>query len=64
MRRRLTALLLPLAALLAGVAVVGLASPGAEECFAQAGSEPDVEGRIACPAGAGGPAAGPAPGSG
>ncbi len=69
MRRRLTALLVPLVALLVGVAVVGLAAPGAEECFAQAGTEPDVEGRIACPAGGGGgpgpaAAAAPAPGGG
>lgn len=60
MRRRLSALLVPLAALLAGVAVVGLASPGAEECFAQAGADPEVEGRIACP-GASGPSATPTP---
>lgn len=63
MRRRLTALIVPLVALLVGVAVVGLASPGAEECFAQAGSDPDVEPRIACPTAPGaGPAAPPAPG--
>ena len=57
MRRRLLTVVTGLTALVLGIAVVTLAAPGAEECFAQAGAEPDVEGRIACPAGAGTPGA-------
>ena len=48
MRYRLTALAVPLAALLAGVGVVTLAAPGVERCFAQAATDAEVEGRIAC----------------
>ena len=61
--RRLSALLLPLLAVLAGLAVVTLAAPGTERCLAQATSDPEVEARISCPdAAAGG--AGPPSGSG
>lgn len=60
MRRRLTAPLAGLVVLLAGATVVILAAPGAEQCFAQAGSpSPDLEGRIACPDSAGGAPVGP-----
>lgn len=56
MRRRLTTLLASLVALLVGVSVITLVGSGTEKCFAQAGSDPEVEGRISC---AGSPAAGP-----
>lgn len=50
MSRRLAALLAPLA-LLGGAGVVTLAAPGTQECFAQASTQPGVEGRLTCPGG-------------